>query len=301
MNQPRPAPLLLFLAAAAGALAGGFVVLAWAPRSEAAPRGAAVPANTGPSAVATDEASPRFAALEALETVRTAAAPVAAGGGEAEAPAAPAVDDAFARRVRELEARLGKLETQDALRGLQPADSPDALRRQIAMLRGPDQESMLMNRAQRMALCERFLARFPDDPKAKEVLGQFVEDALFAGQPVRALEMLQSYVPRLPLATWERELMFVGVYNSQRDEAKARGVHERVLADPGAPTHVRANAAFFVAYSHLQEGHLEQARAGFEQVIATYGGDPAMKNTVDGARAQLAKIDEQLRANGQRR
>jgi tetratricopeptide (TPR) repeat protein len=207
-------------------------------------------------------------------------------------------DDRRAHELEEVLARLDALEQQ--LLELRervearpkPEDTPAGIAKAIRDLAGTDREIEESRKEQRIALHERFLELFPNDPDAIHQLEELIGENL-GSRPALALESLERYGARIGAEPWQIDDLRANVLIQNQRFDEGRAAYARVMRSP-ASEHERATARFFLAYSYMKEGRYDEARSQFEQLIAQYGDDPpaAIADTVSGAKTQLAKIAE---------
>jgi tetratricopeptide (TPR) repeat protein len=148
------------------------------------------------------------------------------------------------------------------------------------------------DRAERIALLQLFLERFPHDPNAAEQLDRLVGQLLASDKP-EALAALDRFGTQVFADLTRLETLRAGALMQNRRFDDGRAIYERLLRE--APDEEsRATNSFWIAYSFIQENRWDDARTRFELLIARYGDDPsaALQSVVAGARNQLTRIAE---------
>ncbi len=210
-------------------------------------------------------------------------------------------------RIRQLEQRLARLESalpsskvaptrivdETASNDSASSLSSEGLIDQIGFLSEPDPADDERRQAERSAAIRELLERYPDHPRAARLLRDLFQTQVRSGDYAGALDLLDTLATDVGLATWQRNELAVNVYSSQADRVRVREVYQQIIEDPQAPEYATASARFFIAYSHYQQGQMEEARLGFQWILDRYGVDPPaeIRHTVGGARNYLEKID----------
>jgi hypothetical protein len=297
-DAPKPFPILAATGALLGAAALAGVLYLTQDRDAGAPVKGAFDSHES--------------RLLALERDAAARADVHASGGAAHASGAreAAAPKGDAERVKGIEERLVALEAataamQKSLESLArregvpllelPAAGASAAQlkavaRKLEALTRTDADEGLRN--QLIALRERLLAEYPNDPDAIQTFEALVQDYLRNRQSKDARRAIADRGDRLSLPEWKRERLTAHTYAVERDFANERQAYERIVGNPAAPVNDRADAEFWIAYTYYAEGKSEEAKAGFQTLVDKYGSSDsiALKQTVDGAKTHLVKI-----------
>ena len=132
---------------------------------------------------------------------------------------------------------------------------------------------------------ERFIERFPSDPRVPEATLLLGRACLAAGDPAPALDALRRAAGMTPppgkldeARFWEAEAVF-----RMKRYPEARALFERISADPGSP--FAGDALYGVGWSELELKRPEAALRAFARLIETAPGHAS----VPAARVQLAR------------
>lgn len=194
---------------------------------------------------------------------------------------------ALVDRVARLEEEVTQLRTRaDGRPTVESLDTVASIEAELRALPPGDE-----HRTRRIALLERFLERFPDDPRAASVLDRLIAEHL-ADRPDMALASLDRFEARVARDPFERDKVRANVLiqNGRHDEG--RGYYERIArAASDAPT--AADAEFWIAYSYMEQADYDAARSRFELLIARYESQPspALASLIAGAKMQLEQIE----------
>lgn len=205
---------------------------------------------------------------------------------------AAGANDLLDRRVAWLEAEVVRL-SKGAVAPRPVPDDLAALKREMKdkNLYGHDAEPEQVRR--RMALDRRFLELGPLDPRAKKVFSRHKADLIRTlGDVDGARALVREFGPAMGMETWQMDLELANIETIRYEQAAAREIFARVLADPSVPLAERVSTEFSIAYSFQQEGLRAEARAAYEALIAAYGvNTPAeLQSSVGGARTQLENM-----------
>lgn len=283
---------MLWLVVAAGAvlalLAAGMSI-AWRTqraRDDAAERAMRVESE---ARLAASEAG--IHAKESASSVQRETLEIPAPARAAVAPNSSAEDaaalQALAERVARLEEEVRQLRTRaDGRPTVESLDTVASIEAELRALLPGDE-----HRTRRIALLERFLERFPDDPRAASVLDRLIAEHL-ADRPDMALASLDRFEARVARDPFERDKVRANVLiqNGRHDEG--RGYYERIArAASHAPT--AADAEFWIAYSYMEQADYDAAQSRFELLIARYESQPspALASLIAGAKLQLEQIE----------
>jgi len=179
-----------------------------------------------------------------------------------------------------------------------PPDSADGIKRAIEELSHTAPEKLIKERREEKisALRERLLREFPDDPDAPRYLSRLIGDRIVAGEYDDAHALLGEMAPLVGIEEWRRNELSAGIFSQQRSFGASRQAYDLNIHSNDIPEHERASSMFFYAYTYMKEGRYAEARSHFQALIDHYGENPApaVLNSVNGAKTQLATIEKYL-------
>ena len=282
------------LAVVGCAVGAALIALVWALRSSTdAPVAVAGPvAARDASAVSETEWLELRGRVQALEALAARSEP------SSRALAGQSSSDTDA--VRELQARIEKLEAELAALRAQPPSAPTraltdaaSLKKAIKELSHNDMDAVREQMVKRVALRQELLERYPDDPEAAAQLMALAGAHLQTDGAAKALADLDRFSARVTMNEWDRDKTYANVLSRNDRLADADQRYQSVINNPNAPEHERWGARFFSAYIYMQRGKYDEARRRFEALVAEAGdsASPNVKNAVDGAKEQLKLIE----------
>lgn len=282
---------LLWLVLAAGAvlalLAAG-TSIAWRSQREARAEAERAMRLAADARLAADDAKDHAAARETSpDRVTLETPPTARATAESRSDVDLEALAALAERVARLEEEVRQLRTRaDGRPTVESLDTVSSIETELRALPAGDE-----HRARRVALLERFLERFPDDPHAASILDRLIAENL-AGRPDLALASLDRFEARVARDPLERDKVRANVLiqNGRHDEG--RSYYERVARAASDPP-TAADAEFWIAYSYMDQADYDAAQSRFQLLIARYESQPspALANVIAGAKAQLEQIE----------
>jgi plasmid stabilization system protein ParE len=281
----HPSTIALASVAVLGSAVLGFVVLSTtAGPTEAVP----------PDRSEHERLAPRIEALEARlgRLEHTPASATVPDRAAAAPPASTGEFEALRGRVEQLERALAELRA--AGRPASAISDADELLAQLERVRAKLAANDPEARRQRIALLERFLELFPDDPRAGELLEDLVGEHLVS-EPAQAVAALERWRGSVRIDPWRFDASYANALGFAGRVADADAQYQRIAQRNDYPENARWDARFFGAYLHAQRGGRAEAVRRFEAIvreIEALGSPPHLEPTLGGARSQL----EQLRA-----
>jgi len=195
---------------------------------------------------------------------------------------------AIDERLAQLEVAVGALQAQPTDQpSVNALDTPESIAKAFRAISNVPEE-----RARRVQLLERFLDMFPNDPGAADMLEKLIAEHLYSNRSL-ALTALDKYGARIVNDISALDGLRANVLIQNRRFDEGRSYYERVLR-AASDEPARADASFKFAYSYMQEGRLDEAKAQFENLIARYEHvtSPYLTSTIQGAKNQLVLIEQ---------
>ncbi len=218
------------------------------------------------------------------------------------------------RSIDELRGRLRRLE--DSAAGTKPTESSTQETTELPLSATKEQLAAALRRLSapvtaandprwpnRIAILERLLKEHPSDESAPFTMARLVTELLKRpGQAERAYAAIQALGAKIGLPEWRAEWLRGHVALYDGDRRKQREHYERVLTSVALTEPFRATVMFSHAYSFIDDQEYETALQNFERIVERYKAldDPQVRNTVKGARNQIALLEQAIKKRDRR-